>query len=163
MDTSVRIIAGVDGSEGGARALRWAIEEAAARGGIVDAVTAFTYDGLDGTTIPYQQARREAVERALVEAVSAAHRDAPGVPVTTKVINGYAPDALTDAAADADLLVLGSHGHGRLFHAVLGSVAEHCVRHATCPVVVVPVPARPAEPVAATTREPATGLPAGIL
>src|SRR5436189_4398723 len=39
---------------------------------------------------------------------------------------------------DADLLVLGSHGHSRLYHAVVGSVAEACIRAATCHVVVEP-------------------------
>ena len=45
------------------------------------------------------------------------------------------------AARSADLLVLGSHGHSRLQHTVLGSVSEECIRKATCPVVVIPVPA----------------------
>ena len=47
-----------------------------------------------------------------------------------------------DAAAGGagDLLVLGSHGHSRVRHTVLGSVSEECIRKAACPVVVIPVP-----------------------
>lgn len=52
-------------------------------------------------------------------------------------------------------LVLGSHGHGRLHRAVLGSVSGECARQARCPVVIIPTPhaekvKEPAEPVAAT-------------
>jgi nucleotide-binding universal stress UspA family protein len=70
---------------------------------------------------------------------------APPPPLATEVVRGSAAPVLTRAAVHADLLVLGSHGHGRLHHAVLGSVSEECVRHARCPVVVVPAPA-PAGP-----------------
>lgn len=41
-------------------------------------------------------------------------------------------------AADAAMLVVGSHGHGALGRALLGSVSTECARHATCPVVVIP-------------------------
>lgn len=45
----------------------------------------------------------------------------------------------------ADLLVLGSHGHSRVRHTVLGSVSEDCIRKASCPVVVIPVPVERSE------------------
>ena len=72
-------------------------------------------------------------------------------PVAGEVVEGPAADVLTAAARTADLLVLGSHGHSRLRHTVLGSVSEECVRKANCPVVVVPVPA----PTTRTSTEPA--------
>jgi nucleotide-binding universal stress UspA family protein len=43
--------------------------------------------------------------------------------------------ALLDAARDADLLVVGSHGHG-LSGLFLGSVSLECARHAACPVLI---------------------------
>ncbi|MDQ1644071.1 MAG: hypothetical protein QOJ50_255, partial [Cryptosporangiaceae bacterium] len=64
----------------------------------------------------------------------------PMPPVAWEAIEGRPPRALTQAARGARLLVLGSHGHGRMFHAVLGSVSEECVRYSPCPVVVVPTP-----------------------
>jgi len=44
---------------------------------------------------------------------------------------------LLDAAAGADLLVVGSRGYGGFAEALLGSVGQHCVHHATCPVVII--------------------------
>jgi nucleotide-binding universal stress UspA family protein len=56
------------------------------------------------------------------------------------VIEGRPADVLAAAGRAADLLVLGSHGHSRVRHTVLGSVSEDCIRNAACPVVVIPVP-----------------------
>jgi nucleotide-binding universal stress UspA family protein len=44
---------------------------------------------------------------------------------------------LLEAAAGADLLVVGSHGRGPLGEVLLGSVSHRCVQHAACPVAVV--------------------------
>jgi nucleotide-binding universal stress UspA family protein len=159
MNKEYRIVAGVDGSEGGERALRWAVHEAVRRGGAVQAVTAFTFDGVDGSSLRYREQQHELTERMLGDAVVGALADDPRVSVTTRVVFGTATEVLLDGARDADLLVLGSHGHGRLFHAVLGSVAEACVRGGVCPVVVVPVPQPAKVPAAAQ----ATGLPSAIL
>jgi len=57
--------------------------------------------------------------------------------------------ALVLAAREAALLVFGSHGHGRLAGALLGSVGAYCTAHAGCPVVVVPDPERVTQPVTA--------------
>jgi nucleotide-binding universal stress UspA family protein len=82
----------------------------------------------------------------LAKAVAAATAELPvesSVPVTTSVVQGYPARELLRAAEGADLLVVGSRGHGELSGMLLGSVSLHCVTHATCPVVVVhPVRAR---------------------
>jgi nucleotide-binding universal stress UspA family protein len=72
--------------------------------------------------------------------VTAVNTMYPTVAIAAETVQAGPAAALTRAARDADLLVLGSHGHGRLHHAVVGSVAEECIRAAACPVVVVPVP-----------------------
>lgn len=161
MSKFYRIVVGVDGSEGGERALRWAVHEAATRGGAVQAVTGYSFDSADGSSIHDRDQHRVRVEQLLGAQVVAALHDNPRVSVTTRVVFGGAADALLDTARDADLLVLGSHGHGRLFHAILGSVAERCVRDAACPVVVVPVP-RSERAAKAPVAQP-SGIPSAIL
>jgi nucleotide-binding universal stress UspA family protein len=159
MTREYRIVVGVDGSDDGQRALRWAMHEAARRGGRVEAVTAFTFDSVDASSLTYRERQHERVEQMLGEQVVAALADDPRVAVSTRVVFGTAAEVLLDSAHGADLLVVGSHGHGRLYHAVLGSVAEACVRGGVCPVVVVPVPA--AEKQSAPAQS--TGIPAAIL
>jgi hypothetical protein len=56
--------------------------------------------------------------------------------VTGQVIESYPGPALVDASRDADLLVVGSRGHGEPMDILLGSVGMHCVTHAHCPVLV---------------------------
>jgi nucleotide-binding universal stress UspA family protein len=157
MNSIYRIVVGVDGSDGGQRALRWAAREAASRGGTVHAVTAYTFDALDAAAISRPEQHKLA-EAALATQVAPIREDVPAVTITTQATLGAAPDVLIEAARDADLLVLGSHGHGRLFHAVLGSVTEASIRAATCPVVVVPVP----HTEKADTSSTPSGIPSAI-
>ena len=151
MKDSYLIVVGVDGSEGGRRALDWAAQEAAARGGAVQAVVAWRWDGVefDPHTASPDEMRQHA-ERVLEREVNAlAARHGTAHPVAGEVIEGRPAQVLAKAARAADLLVLGSHGHSRLRHTVLGSVSEEVIRLAPCPVLVIPVPAPiapPAEP-----------------
>ena len=138
------IVVGVDGSDGGRRALEWAIREAAARDSAVQAVVAWSWDGLEFgpvTATDPHEARELATgllddEIRALRAVHGSH-----VPVAAEVVEGRPADVLAAQGRTADLLVLGSHGHSRVRHTVLGSVSEECVRKGTCPVVIVPVPA----------------------
>ena len=59
--------------------------------------------------------------------------------VTPTVIGADHPArALLDVAAWARLLVLGRRGRGGFTGMLLGSISQHCVRHATSPVMIVP-------------------------
>lgn len=150
MSTSFHIVVGVDGSEGGRRALQWAVHEAAARGGSVQAVTAWRWD-VDDRTVDPEQERERAEQMLAGEVESLRGFDRATVIIATEVVEGRAAEVLSAAARDADLLVLGSHGHSRVRHTVLGSVSEECVSKARCPVVVLPVP----RPSPLHTAEPA--------
>jgi nucleotide-binding universal stress UspA family protein len=73
-------------------------------------------------------------------------RAAPGLDerrITRAVVTGVPHLAIAEyaLAQHADLIVVGTHGHGPLKHLLLGSVAERVVRHAECPVMTVPPPA----------------------
>jgi nucleotide-binding universal stress UspA family protein len=143
MTTRHLIVVGVDGSDGGRRALDWAVGEAAARDSAVVAVTAWSWDGLEFgpvTATSPGEAKVLATRMLDGEVRALAGRHGSHLPIASEVIEGGASDVLPEAARAADLLVLGSHGHSRVRHTVLGSVSEACIRKATCPVVVIPVP-----------------------
>jgi nucleotide-binding universal stress UspA family protein len=132
------VVVGVDGSQQSRRALAWAVDYAAERGATVQAVQALPgRDGAGDGAGP--AARTEAEERlvALVEDVLAA-ADRPPI-VSCEVAPGDPVTVVLDAAARADLVVLGSHGMSRLRNPALGSVSLACIRFGRCPVVVIPV------------------------
>jgi len=138
-----RIVAGVDGSPSSICALRWAIRQAELTGAAVEAVIAWHYPIATGgygwaptgmaTSIDF----KENAEKVLAKAISAACGPGSSVPVQARVDEGNPAQVLLDASDGADLLVVGSRGHGGFTEALLGSVSQHCVHHARCPVVVI--------------------------
>jgi len=75
-------------------------------------------------------------QRAADEEVATVLRDYPDVEVQTTVVEGHPAPSLIQASRDAELLVLGSRGHGEFAGMLLGSVTQHCVATAHCPVLV---------------------------
>ncbi|MEU2398134.1 universal stress protein [Streptomyces pseudogriseolus] len=135
MDDQDRIVVGVDGSPSSRQALRWAARQAALTGGTVPALTSSL------GWLPPSSGDEEALEARAredltpcVEETLGAH---PSADVRTKVRYGTPASVLLRAARDASLLVVGSRGLGGFAGLLLGSVAQHCVQHAACPVVVV--------------------------
>ncbi|WP_030927446.1 universal stress protein [Streptomyces sp. NRRL S-646] len=131
------ITAGVDGTEESLAALHWAAREAVRRGLALRVVQAWRfqpYEAIDAAD-PDTQAGwvRDALAEA-VRSVTALHRD---LDVTTDVVAGETVDTLLDAAAQAELLVLGSRGHGPVVGFLLGSVGQQVIAEATRPVVLV--------------------------
>jgi nucleotide-binding universal stress UspA family protein len=60
----------------------------------------------------------------------------PGVDVEGRVVRGHPAPILVEASKGAELLVVGSRGHGEFVGMVIGSVSEYCAEHAHCPVLV---------------------------
>lgn len=137
------LVVGVDGSADSTRALRWAVTEARRRDWQVTAITAWLPRPVVPSSIPMAitqptDPREEDSYRVqLDQAVTEATKDDP-YPVRAQLRRGSAADVLTQEAGPDDLLVVGSHGHGRVLTTVLGSVSAACVRKARCPVVVIP-------------------------
>ncbi|MHB6904440.1 universal stress protein [Streptomyces sp. DB-54] len=138
-----RIVVGVDGSESSKEALRWAVRQAELTDSAVYAVTAWEYPPLYGS-IGWIDAPQElagdikgAASRALDDAVKEAVPPEQMARVRCGLAYGTPAAVLLDQARGADLLVVGSHGHGGFAGALLGSVGRHCAQHAPCPVVVV--------------------------
>jgi nucleotide-binding universal stress UspA family protein len=137
-----KIVVGVDGSPGSVAALRWAHAEAALRGAALEAVAVWQYPMM--TTMPAFGAMPDATnlskqtEEHLLEILRENDIEStPEVAVSVSVAEGTPASALTNAAGDADLLVVGSRGHGGFAGLLLGSVSHQCTMHAPCPVVVV--------------------------
>lgn len=138
--TSPRIVVGVDGSPSSIRALQWALNQAAATGGSVEAVRAWDLPStyvMAPTVLPGEDLAAEA-EQSLAAAVDQATTRQPEVVVERRVVRGHPAEVLLEQAKDADLLVVGRHGHGGFVEAIVGSISQHCINHATCPVVVIP-------------------------
>lgn len=138
-----RIVAGVDGSPSSKAALKWAVRQAGLTGCVVEAVTAWHYPTMYGG---YGYAPVSAVdpvnfeemaEKTLAQAISESVDPASSVRVITKVAEGNPAQVLLHAAAGAELLVVGSRGHGEFAGALLGSVSQHCATHSPCPVVII--------------------------
>lgn len=134
------MVVGVDESAGAAAALRWAVREAAARGWSLTAVLAWGL--LDQHHLigdqPFDPAYGEAdALAALDEIVRAAVGTADGATVERKVVCDLAAHALLSSSAAADLLVVRARGLGGFRELLLGSVSQHVLHQATCPVAVV--------------------------
>jgi nucleotide-binding universal stress UspA family protein len=136
------IVVGVDGTEGGRRALTWAIRHAAASGACV-LVASVYYDPAAGPgrapSARAQEARRDAERHLNSDLASVLAGIGHRPPIDTAVVPGdVTAHTLADLAENADLLVVGSHGHGVINSRLLGTVSMGCVASAVCPVVVVP-------------------------
>ncbi len=141
-----RIVVGVDGSEVGAEALRWSVEEARVHGATVVAVLAWSYlaqvgDAVAGGFTPEYSEQDAAA--SLAAAVHSAVGDDPGVTIEQTTVCDLPARALLEQAASADLLVVGSRGRGGFRGLLLGSVSQQCVHHSPCPVVVVHPASKP--------------------
>ncbi|WP_439657864.1 universal stress protein [Lentzea sp. HUAS TT2] len=138
------IMVGVDGSASSRAALKWALTEAGRTGADVEAVLAWQREDafVPATSMgihPYREKPQRHPAQELHSAVLDIRAAVPSAPevVETTVVS-QATDALVRASRHADLLVLGTRGHGPLAGALLGSVTAHCIKHAECPVVVIP-------------------------
>jgi nucleotide-binding universal stress UspA family protein len=142
-DNGHRIVVGVDGSQAAREALAWALRQAELTGGSIDAVTAWHKPVVVGG-MPYgplavleQSDFARFAETTLTNSIRAVAGADSAVSVRPVIRQGNAAQVLLDAADGADLLVVGSRGHGGFAEALLGSVSQHCVHHAPCPVVII--------------------------
>jgi len=126
------IVVGVDGSDDGQHALAWAIDEARRRGAVLEVVHAWELMASDTMSPDPAGSARAVLAQSLTDA------DTRGVEVHPLLVEGRPVPSLVRAAAEADLLVVGSRGRSGIAAVILGSVSSACVHYATCPVVVVP-------------------------
>jgi nucleotide-binding universal stress UspA family protein len=137
------VVVGDDGSEGAARAVRYALEEARRRGVTLHVLRAWSImstsrpadvpPGFAASLAEYEAAALDE-EKARIHHLLGEDVD---VPVEVHCVHSPAAQALIAASETADVIVVGSRGLGGFRSLVLGSVAEQCIRHASGPVVVV--------------------------
>jgi nucleotide-binding universal stress UspA family protein len=151
MTETKTIVVGVDGSPGAVAALRFAVEEARTHGKRLHVVHAWRMPlslvtaepAAFGVPMVPDLAIDEVRGSALAEAAAVLDAalesvDTSGVEVERELVEAPPARALIEAAQGAELLVVGSRGHGGFTGLLLGSVSQQCTHHAPCPVVIVP-------------------------
>ncbi|MDF2991504.1 MAG: universal stress protein [Microbacterium sp.] len=137
------VVVGIDGSPEGARALDFAVAEALRLGEPLIAVHAWDIALIAGGEYGYGVAMvgtdelGEAAEELLEETLGPIELAHPELEIVRRVIAGDPVTALADEAAEASLLVVGSHGRGALARFLLGSVSHGVLSHLEAPTVVV--------------------------
>lgn len=134
------VVVGVDESEGAAQALRWAVDEAQLHGWTVTAVLAWGFLDQHQTIVgerfdpTYDEGDADAALASLVVAAVGEDRAAA---VERRAVCDLPAQALLDASADAELLVVGARGLGGFKGLLLGSVSQHCLHHTRIPIAIV--------------------------
>lgn len=142
------ITAGIDGTEESLAALAWAAREAVRRGMPLRVVRAWRFQAHDAVDTGDRTTQERWVRESAGEAARTVRERHPDLAVTVDVLEGDAVDTLTGVAADAEMLVLGSRGHGRIMGFLVGSVGQQVIVGAGRPVVFVRAGDRPSHEVA---------------
>jgi nucleotide-binding universal stress UspA family protein len=139
------ILVGIDGSAHSRQALEWAVNEAAGRHAPLTVLTVNqAVAGYFTSPVAYprdMQRTKQAREAAQVETDSVLNKigeESRPPLVTVQAVTGLPAEELIAAAADADMLVVGSRGAGGFKRLLMGSVSTQVTHHARCPVVVIP-------------------------
>jgi len=132
-----KVVVGVDGSDQSVGALQYAARLAESFDARLLVVGAWSIPSLGAEAPPLDpelidSGMREAVEGSVATAFGGAAPEG----LEIKIVNASAAQALLDASEDAELLVVGSRGHGGFAGLLLGSVSMTVAEHAKCPVLV---------------------------
>jgi nucleotide-binding universal stress UspA family protein/nitroimidazol reductase NimA-like FMN-containing flavoprotein (pyridoxamine 5'-phosphate oxidase superfamily) len=158
-----KVVVGIDGSFTSWDALRWAATEARYRDAELKVVdVAFLRPGTLPGDLPHDEGQMLArmLGEVLVGPLAGVTASVDPEPAYRHTFGDRGERdkpvglVLARAAADADLLVVGSHGYGNVSGVATGSVADDCLAEAACPVVVIPA-RREDEPDRARDAEPA--------
>lgn len=131
------VVVGVDGSERSIAALTWAADYVRMTDGRLKVVTGYTIPITIFPVPTYSEADYRRDAQAVLDRTLTSVGDALiGLDLEAHVIQVRPPLALLNAAADADLVVIGSHGFGGFPGMHLGSTASFMVHHSPCPIVI---------------------------
>jgi nucleotide-binding universal stress UspA family protein len=131
-----KVVVGVDGSQSSVAALREGARLAAERGDDLVAIAAWhmpiSYGGFPAGWYPEADA-----ESTLDATAKATFGDDLPAGYSQLVLQGLPAHVLIEESRDADLLVVGSRGHGGFAGLLLGSVSQACAEYAKCPVLII--------------------------
>lgn len=136
---AVDVVAGVDGSSHSGLTLRLAAVEALRFGGRLIVVNGYRlpppaeYGPNAGVDEPHHRVEAEGLLDRVVEQLGS---DRSELKVETRAVHGSPATALLEATPLAATIVVGARGRGGSGGLAIGSVGQHVLRHATCPVVV---------------------------
>ncbi len=134
------VVVGIDGSDGSATALRWALDHADHVGDIEPVMTfvsgpfEYGFDEFKGSGATGEPYRSEAILRMQ----AFLQRHAPFLAESAVVIEYRAGPGLVKAATASELLVVGTRGWGGRVDLSVGSIGAYCARHASVPVALIP-------------------------
>jgi nucleotide-binding universal stress UspA family protein len=133
-----RIVVGIDGSPSSLDALSWAARQADLTTSSLEIVMTWEWPSSYGwaAPVPADFDPEEDVRKALDTAVAGVRAEHPSVVIDPRVVSGHPAPILVEASKGADLLVIGSRGHGEFVGMLIGSVSEYCATNAHCPVLV---------------------------
>jgi nucleotide-binding universal stress UspA family protein len=129
------VVVGLDGSQHSLEALRWAARYARGVGAVLRPVVAWSFSG--SAEYVFHPDFESVAKEHLDDALRVLRTEFHDVAVEPAIVHGSAASVLIDASGDADLLVVGTRGHGGFTGMLLGSVSQQCLHHAACPVAVV--------------------------
>jgi nucleotide-binding universal stress UspA family protein len=135
------IVVGVDGSPASDHAVRCAFDEAVARGAGVLAVRVYVPRGAGlgvDISVPVEDAeeRREEELRRVTDDIASWREKYPDVSVRVVALDGHTGEVLVGLTSSAQLVVVGTRGHGGFAGLLLGSVGLQLLHHADCPVLI---------------------------
>ena len=142
MSTWKTVLVGVDGSASSHKALTWAAVEAAGHGADLVVLNVWEHTllppaGSVSVSEKYVPDPSQRTADDLLREIKEVLGEDPPVLVQPRVKQGNPAKVLIELSADADLLVVGTRGHGGFGGLVLGSVSQHVAAYAKCSVTVV--------------------------
>jgi|HubBroStandDraft_1064217.scaffolds.fasta_scaffold199097_2 nucleotide-binding universal stress UspA family protein len=132
------IVVGIDGSDASLDALDWAGRQAYLTGSRLEIIMTWEWPNTSGwgAYLPGDYNPSEGMPGLLAKAADELRAKHDDIEIMSRVVEGHPASVLVDATKGADLLVVGSRGHGEFVGMLISSVSEYCVTHAHCPVLV---------------------------
>ena len=132
-----KVVVGIDGSPSSLEAMEFAAQEATRRGASLQVTMAWDWPlAYPRTPMLHESDPVESAREQFEAKVAGLQEAHPGLTIVAVFEHGKPAPTLVEASKGADLLVVGSRGHGEFIGMLLGSVSRHCASQAHCPVLV---------------------------